>query len=193
MSKWNNFNDAEDQMSYELIPHKTIAKVRLLLKKGNHVTKEWPDGYATLSKSGTCVYLACEFLILGGEYENRKVWSNIGLHSDNSEKYGEIGRSMIKAILNSAHGLHSKDKSPEAERQRQISSFAELDNLTCVAEITINDKGDHPRNEIKTIITPDHARYSEFMNERSGKFTISYIEVSNKQSADELTSDELPF
>ncbi len=33
MSKWNNFNDAEDQMSYELIPHKTIAKVRLLLKK----------------------------------------------------------------------------------------------------------------------------------------------------------------
>lgn len=33
MSKWNNFNDAEDQMSYELIPHKTIAKVRLMLKQ----------------------------------------------------------------------------------------------------------------------------------------------------------------
>ena len=70
MNKWNNFNDAEDQMSYELIPHKTIAKVRLLLKKGNHVTKEWPDGWATKSKSGTCVYLACEFVILSGEYEN---------------------------------------------------------------------------------------------------------------------------
>ena len=193
MTKWNNFNDAEDQMSYELIPHKTIAKVRLLLKKGNHVTKEWPDGWATKSKSGTCVYLACEFVILGGEYENRKVWSNIGLHSDNSEKYGQIGRSMIKAILNSASSLYSKDKSPEAEKQRQIKSFADLDNLTCVAEITINDKGDSPRNEIKTIITPDHARYREFMNERSGKFPISYVEVSNKQSADELTSDELPF
>ena len=193
MTKWNNFNDAEDQMSYELIPHKTIAKVRLLLKKGNHVTKEWPDGYATLSKSGTSVYLACEFVILGGEYENRKVWSNIGLHSDNSEKYGQIGRSMIKAILNSANSLHSKDKSLEAERQRKIKSFADLDNLTCVAEITINDKGDNHRNEIKTIITPDHARYSEFMFEQSGKFPINYGVAGSQQKSNELTSDEVPF
>ena len=193
MSKWNNFNDAEDQMSYELIPHKTIAKVQLLLKKGNHVTKEWPDGYATLSKAGTSIYLACEFVILGGEYENRKVWSNIGLHSDNSPLYAEIGRSMIKAILNSAHNLHSKDKSPEAERQRQIKSFADLDNLICVAEITINDKGDKPKNEVKTIITPDHARYSEFMDERSGKFPINYGVAGNQQANNKFTSDEVPF
>jgi hypothetical protein len=193
MTKWNNFNDAEDQMSYELIPHKTIAKVRLLLKKGNHVTKEWPDGWATQSKSGTSIYLACEFVILGGEYENRKVWSNIGLHSDNSEKYGEIGRSMIKAILNSANGLHSKDKSPEAEKQRRINSFADLDNLQVVAEITVNDKGDQPRNEIKTIITPDHAKYSEYMSERSGKFPINYGVAGSQQQSSELTSDEVPF
>lgn len=193
MNKWNNFNDAEDQMSYDLIPHKTIAKVRLLLKKGNHITKEWPEGWATKSKSGSCVYLACEFVILSGEYENRKVWSNIGLHSDNSEKYGEIGRRMIKAILNSARGLHSKDKSPEAEKQRQIKSFADLDNLQVVAEITTNDKGDQPRNEIKTIITPDHARYSEFMDEKSGKFPINYGVAGSQQQSSELTSDEVPF
>ena len=194
MTKWNNFNDAEDQMSYELIPHKTIAKVRLLLKKGNHVTKEWPDGWATKSKSGTSIYLACEFVILGGEYENRKVWSNIGLHSDNSPLYAEIGRSMIKAILNSAHGLHSKDKSLEAEKQRQIKNFADLDNLQVVAEITINDKGDQPRNEIKTILTPDHARYSEFMDEKSGKFPINYKQASNKQTDNTFEEeDKLPW
>ena len=193
MTKWTNFNNAEDQMSYELIPHKTIAKVRLLLKKGNHTTKEWPDGYATLSKAGSSVYLACEFVILSSEYENRKIWSNIGLHSDNSEKYGEIGRSMIKAILNSARGLHAKDKSLEAEKQRQINSFADLDNLQVVAEITINDQGDTPRNEIKTIITPDHARYSEFMDESSSKLATSYGSATRKQSAGELISDEIPF
>jgi hypothetical protein len=193
MTKWTNFNNAEDQMSYELIPHKTIAKVRLLLKKGNHVTKEWSDGYATKSKSGTCLYLACEFVILSGEYENRKIWSNIGLHSDNSEKYSEIGRSMIKAILNSARGLHAKDKSLEAEKQRQIKSFADLNNLQVVAEITINDQGDKPRNEIKTIITPDHTRYSEFMDEKSGKFATTYESATRTQSAGELISDEIPF
>ena len=193
MTKWTNFNDARDQVSYELIPHKTIAKVRLLIKKGNHITDEFTDGYATLSKVGTSVYLACEFVVLSGQYENRKIWSNIGLHSDKSTLYAEIGRDTIRAILNSARGLHYKDKSPEAEKLRTIRSFADLDNLICVAEITINDKGDKPCNEIKTIITPDHARYSEFMDERSGKFPINYGVAGSQQQSSELTSDEVPF
>jgi hypothetical protein len=191
MTKWTNFNDAEDQMSYELIPHKTIAKVTMTIKKGNHVTQEWPDGYATLSKAGTSVYLACEFVVLSGQYENRKVWSNIGLHSDKSTLYAEIGRDTIRAILNSAHGLHSKDKSPEAEKLRTIRSFADLDNLICVAEITINAQGDKPRNEIKTIITPDHIEYIEFMKENSSKLPTGL--ANSKQSAGELISDEIPF
>ena len=191
MTKWTNFNDARDQVSYELIPHKTIAKVRLLLKKGNHVTQEFPDGYATLSKAGSSIYLACEFVILSGEYENRKIWNNIGLHSDKSTLYAEIGRDTIRAILNSARGLHSKDKSLEAEKQRQIKSFADLDNLQVVAEITISDKGDKPRNEIKTIITPDHIEYIEFMKENSSKLPTGL--ANSKQSAAELISDEIPF
>lgn len=192
MSKWTNFNDAEEQMSYELIPHKTIAKVRLLIKKGNHVTDEFTDGYATLSKAGTSIYLACEFVILSGEFEHRKIWSNIGLHSDNSPKYAEIGRSTIKAILDSAHSLHPADKSPEAEKQRTIKSFADIHGLVCLAEITINDKGDMPRNEIKTFISCANPIYNDYMNEQSGKHAINYG-VANKQSSEEFLGDELPF
>jgi len=193
MNKWTNFNDAEEQMSYELIPHKTIAKVRLLIKKGNHVTDEFTDSYATLSKAGTSIYLACEFVVLSGEFEHRKVWSNIGLHSDNSPKFAEIGRSMIKAILDSAHSLHPADKSPEAEKQRTIKSFADIHGLTCLAEITINDKGDMPpRNEIKTFITPANPIYNDYMNEQSGKHAINYG-VANKQSSEKFLGDELPF
>jgi hypothetical protein len=193
MSKCNNFNDAEEQMSYELIPHKTIAKVRLLIKKGNHVTEEFTDGWATLSKAGTSIYLACEFVVLSGQYEHRKVWGNIGLHSDNSPKFADIGRSMIKAILNSAHGLHPADKSPEAEKMRTIKSFADLHGLACLAEITINDKGDQPRNEIKTFITPAGSIYNDFMEEKSGKFAIDYNVGNNKQIEESFASDELPF
>jgi hypothetical protein len=194
MSKWTNFNDVEEQMSYELIPHKTIAKVRLLIKKGNHVTNEFTDGYATLSKAGTSIYLACEFVILSGEFEHRKVWSNIGLHSDNSPKYGEIGRSTIKAILDSAHSLHPADKSPEAEKQRTIKSFADIHGLACLAEITINDKGDMPpRNEIKTFITPANSIYNDYMDEKSGKHVINYQQIAKNQMVEEIISDELPF
>ena len=193
MSKWTNFNDAEEQMSYELIPHKTIAKVRLLIKKGNHVTDEFKDGYATLSKAGSSIYLACEFVILSGEFEHRKIWSNIGLHSDNSPKYAEIGRSTIKAILDSAHSLHPADKSPEAEKQRTIKSFADIHGLACLAEITINDKGDMPRNEIKTFITPANPIYNDYMEEKSGKHAINYKQTAKNQIVEEIISDELPF
>lgn len=196
MTKWTNFNDAEDQGNYSLMPHKTIAKVQLFLKKGNHVTEEFPDGYATLSKAGTSVYLACEFVILSGNHKDRKVWSNIGLHSDNSPKYADIGRSMIRAILESAYSIYPKDKSQEAERKREIKAFADLENLICVAEITINDKGDQPRNEIKTIITPDHAKYHEYMH--SSHIIHKSEHKSNKlnkgyDSSGMLDSDEVPF
>jgi hypothetical protein len=195
MSKWTNFNDAEDQTFYTLIPHRTIAKVVMLIKKGGYVTSEFLGGYATKSDSTGSVYLACEFVILNGEYENRKIWGYIGLHSDNSEKYGEIGRTMIKAILNSAYSIHPKDNSPDAVKQREIKNFADLDNLEFIAEITINDKGQNPKNEIKTIITPDHAKYIEYMDSRNSKVKvkINYNQPKTEKKNEKFVGDEVPF
>jgi len=34
MTTWQNFNDADTQSSYDLIPGKTLAKVRMTLKPG---------------------------------------------------------------------------------------------------------------------------------------------------------------
>ena len=189
--KWTNFNDAEDQMSYALIPHKTIAKVRILVKRGGYVTDEWPDGYATKSKSSDSVYLACEFIVIGGEYDNRKVWSNIGLYSAASDKYASIGRSTIKAILNSANNLHPEDKSPQAVEVRNIKDFGDLNDLEVVAEITIDDKGKTPKNEIKTIITPGHPKYEEYMQFKNGRYKIDYGVHARPEVV--LHNDEVPF
>ena len=191
--KWTNFNDADDQMSYELIPHKTIAKVAVNIKRGGYITEQWNDGYATKSNSSNSVYLACEFIVIGGEYDNRKVWSNIGLYSEASDKYATIGRSTIKAILESAKNLHPKDKSPQAEEMRNIKNFGDLNNLTIVAEIIINDKGQNPKNEIKTIITPAHPKYEEYMNVKNGKIKINYKDTVVNQKTAEVYDDELPF
>ena len=189
--KWTNFNDAEDQMSYTLIAHKTIAKVRILVKRGGYVTDEWPDGYATKSKSSDSVYLACEFVVIGGEYDNRKVWSNIGLYSAASDKYASIGRSTIKAILNSANNLHPEDKSPQAVEVRNIKDFGDLNELEVVAEITINDKGGSPKNEIKTIITSGHPKYEEYMQIKNGRYKIDYGVHARPEVV--LVDDEVPF
>ena len=34
MSNWNDFNDAEQQQSFDLIPRNTAAKLRLTIKPG---------------------------------------------------------------------------------------------------------------------------------------------------------------
>lgn len=195
MTKWTDFNDAEDQVSYELIPHKTIAKVTMIIKKGKYTTPDFPDGYATKSNSTNSVYLACEFVVLNGPYEHRKVWGYIGLHSDSSDKYAEIGRSTIKAILNSAYSIHPKDNTAAAVKQRAIKSFGDLENLEFVAEIIINDKGQNPRNEIKTIITPDHPKYTEYMDSRNSKIKakINYSPNKTEKKTEEFVSDEIPF
>ena len=191
-NQWKNFNDADDQMSYALIPDKTLAKVALKITKGGHVTEVFDDGYATKSKSSNSVYLACEFVVLGGKYDKRKIWSNIGLYSEHSTKYADIGRATIKAILNSAKNLSPQDKSEQAESNRIIKDFGDLDNLEFVAEISVDDKGTTPKNEIKVIITPDNPKYHEYMPATNGRYKI---ESATKKAAPEveLRDDEIPF
>ena len=36
MSAWNDFNDAEQQQSFDLIPKGTIARVRMTIKPGGY-------------------------------------------------------------------------------------------------------------------------------------------------------------
>jgi len=190
-NQWKNFNDADDQMSYAVIPDKTIAKVKMIVTRGGHVTEQWTDGYATKSKSSEAVYLACSFVVAEGKYANRLVWSNIGLYSEKSDKYADIGRATIKAILNSAKHLDPQDKSELAESNRVIKDFGDLNGLEFVAEISVNDKGQTPKNEIKVIITPDHAKYNEYMQVANGRHQLNTGKKADSEV--QLRDDEVPF
>lgn len=165
-----DFNTAQEQSSFDLIPQGTIAKVRMTIKPGGHndEDKGWTGGYATHSAQTSAVFLACEFVILEGDYAKRKVWSNIGLYSDkNNNRWGEMGRSFIRAMLNSAHGLSSKDQSEAAQAKRHICGIADLDGLEFVAKIDVgtNAQG-NPKNEINYAITADHDTYSKVMGKQ---------------------------
>jgi hypothetical protein len=60
MTVWHNFNDAENQASFELIPAKTLAKVRMTLKPGgcDNPHLGWIGGYATRSTETGAASLA---------------------------------------------------------------------------------------------------------------------------------------
>ena len=122
MTDWCDFNDAQQQPSFDLIPKGTLARVRMTLKPGgfDDPAQGWTGGYATQSFETGSVYLAAEFVVLEGEYARRKLWSNIGLHSPKGPTWGQMGRSLIRAILNSARNVHPQDMSPQAAAARRI-------------------------------------------------------------------------
>ena len=163
MSNWNDFNDARSTTS--VIPKGAIAKVRLSIRPGGYddPSQGWTGGYATRGSTGA-VYLNAEFTVLEGPYARRKIFSLIGLHSPKGPDWGNMGRALVRAILNSARGISDKDVSPQAQSARRIRGFADLDGIEFDAKIDVGtDTNGDPKNEIRTAVTPDHKEYTGVM------------------------------
>ncbi len=163
---WQDFNDAEQQQGFDLIPKGALVKVRMTIKPGGHddPTQGWTGGYATESFDTGSVYLACEFVVLEGPFAKRKMWSNIGLQSRKGPAWGQMGRSMIRGILNSARNVSPQDNSPQAATARRISGFADLDGIEFLARVDVEKdaKGEN-RNVVKLAVEPDHKDYAALM------------------------------
>ncbi len=163
MSLWNDSNDA--QSNANVIPKGTLAKVRLTIRPGgfDDPAQGWTGGYAKRGASGS-VYLDAEYTVLEGTYAKRKIWSMIGLYSPNGPNWANMGRSLVRGILNSSRGISDKDNSPEAQARRRINGFADLDGLEFVARIDVGtDTNGDEKNEIRSAVTPDHRDYAQIM------------------------------
>ena len=166
MSTWNDFNDAEQQQSFDLIPKGTVALVRMTIKPGGYddPSQGWTGGYATQSYESAAIYLACEFVVLDGPFAKRKLWSNIGLHSGKGPAWANMGRSFIRAALNSANGVRSTDNSPKAAAARRIEGLHALVGLQFVVRIDIEKDGrGEMRNIVRSVVEPDHPEYQAYI------------------------------
>ncbi len=192
---WNDFNDAEQQTSFDLIPKGALAKVRMTIKPGgfDDPARGWTDGYATESFDTGSIYLAAEFVVLEGEHAKRKLWSNIGLHSLKGDTWANMGRTFIRAVLNSAYGMLPSDQSPEAQNARRIASFAALDGIEFVARIDVekDSKGEN-RNVIKLAIEPDHKEYAALMGSAPKASTGGGSSGSPAQAAPAYAAPQRP-
>ena len=160
---WNDFNDAKSNIN--LIPKGTLAKVRLTIRPGgfDDPSQGWTGGYATRGSTGA-VYLNGEFTVLEGQYARRKIFTLIGLYSPKGPDWGNMGRSLVRGILNSARGISDKDMSPEAQAARRIGGFADLDGIEFLARIDVGtDANGDDKNEIRSAVTPDHKDYAAIM------------------------------
>lgn len=161
-----DFNNASEQTSYDLIPKGTILRVRMTIKPGGYddPSKGWTNGFATRNPSTGSVYLNCEFVVLEGPFARRKMWSLIGLHSPKGPEWAAMGRTFIKAILNSARGINPSDNSPSAQNARRINGFADLEGIEFLAKVDWEkDQNDQDKCVIKSAVTPDHKDYATLM------------------------------
>ena len=102
--------------------------------------------------------------MLEGPYAKRKLWSNIGLYSKKGPVWAQMGRSMIRAILNSARNVHPQDNSPAAANARRIAGFQDLDGIEFLARIDVEKDGKgEDRNVVKLAMEPDHKDYAALM------------------------------
>jgi hypothetical protein len=154
-----NFNDAEPQTEFGLIPANTIAKARLTIKHGN----DFSDPFLTRSKNGESTYLDCEWIIMEGEFVRRKIFDKIGIKG--SDQWINMGKARTRAILESAKNIDPKDMSEVAMAARKIDSFSELDGLEPIIKIGVeHDRSGiyQDKNKVASIITPDSQLYKTY-------------------------------
>lgn len=166
MSAWNDYSDADEQTSGDVIPKGTLAKVHLKIRPGGYddSSQGWTGGYATRSENTGAIYLDGEFTVIGGKYSKRKVWTLIGLHSPKGDKWAQMGRTMIRAILESSRGIRPDDASEAAMKERRISGFGDLDGREFVVKIGVDENpGYEPKNVIQAIIPATHKDYAALM------------------------------
>ena len=163
MGSWNDFNDAKQTSN--IIPKGTLAKVRMTIRPGGHddPSQGWTGGYATRGTTGSA-YLNIEYTVLEGPFAKRKVFGMIGLYSPKGPDWANMGRGLVRSMLNSARGISDKDNSPQAQAARRISGFGDLDGLEFVARIDVGtDSNGDDKNDIRAAVTPDHREYAALM------------------------------
>jgi len=197
MTLHTDFNTAESS-SYDLIPDGTIARATLDIQPGNYM-----GGFLSKNENTGSIGLKAEFTITSGEYKGRKVYQLIGVEGmkkdeAGNDKWGGMGRKLIRSLLESARGVSSKDDSDRAVAARKIASYSELKGLSCLVKIGIEEDktGQYKdKNKVVRAITIDSKDYKEFKDDAKQPIVgVGYLPAKggNGSMKDSL-DDEIPF
>ena len=150
-----DFNDAETQRNFDVIPDGTIATVRTTVRPGS----AGDGGWLRRSKDGGSEALDCEFVVLDGPFAKRKFWTLFtiaGTTSGHAEA-ANISAGKLRAILESARGIKPDDTSDAAKQARRIGSYGDLNGLSFIARIGVEppQNGYKAKNRLDHVVTPD--------------------------------------
>jgi hypothetical protein len=151
----HDFNDAEPQRSFDVIPDGTIATVRMTVRPGN----AGEGGWLRRSKDGESEALDCEFVVLDGPFARRKFWALFTLNgtTPGHAEAAKISSSKLRAILESARGIKPDAKSDAAREARRTNSYGDFNGLAFIVCIGVEppQNGYKAKNRLDRVITPN--------------------------------------
>ena len=154
-----DFNDADTQRNFDVIPDGTIATVRMKVRPGN----AGEGGWLRRSKDGLSEALDCEFVVLDGEFAKRKFWTLLTIKGETAghAEAARISGERIRAALESARGVRPDDNSDAAKAARRVASWGELDGLCFVCRIGVEPaaNGYKAKNRLDFVVTPDQTAW----------------------------------
>src|SRR5262249_18125825 len=106
-----------------------------------------------VAKNQRSPLLVLECTVIGGTYNGRKVWDYITVDLDESDRDDvppipsdkleglrtsvRMGRNRVRAIVDSANGLHPSDHSAATDAKRLLESYEALDGLRIYGQVDI--------------------------------------------------------
>ena len=152
-----DFNNADSQREFSLIPEDTVCPLRLTLRPGG----VGDGGWLKLTKAGDKQMLDCEIVVTDGPFAKRKFWTMMVV--EGSEDAANISRSTLRAILESSRNIKPDDASDAAKRARLVSGYGDFDGIEFVGKVGIEpgQNGYKDKNRLKAVVTPGMTGYAQ--------------------------------
>jgi hypothetical protein len=170
-----DMNDVQPQMTTDVIPDGTFAKITMIFKPGS-IDGAGPADARLLKPSnapGSDVQqIDAEFTVAEGLFARRKFWQFFTVIGGKTDEQGvsigwKITKSTFRSMIDSALGLDPQDMSEAAKAQRLLEGLSQMSGITFIGKIKV-EPSDNPRypdrNRLDRVVLPNEPEWQKVMN-----------------------------
>tara|TARA_R110000803_G_scaffold207884_1_gene276134 strand:+ start:39 stop:647 length:609 start_codon:yes stop_codon:yes gene_type:complete len=156
----NNITPDEGN-DFSLIPHGTIVRVIVTIKpqmSGVVIPDLSNQPIFRQSPHSSAKWVECEFTVIGGQFDRRKIWTNLFFDGDKKNASGvsvskEIGLRTLRGIIDSSKGLRADDMTPDSNAKRQIAGLEALEGMELCIKVGV-EKGTNGYDDKNKMLAP---------------------------------------
>ena len=170
-----DMNDVQPQVTTDIIPDGTFAKITMIFKPGT-IDGASPADARLLKPSNSpgsdVQQIDAEFTVAEGLYARRKFWQFFTVIGGKTDEQGvsigwKITKSSFRSMIDSALGLDPQDMSEAAKSKRLLEGLSQMSGITFIGKIRV-EPSDNPRypdrNRLDRVVLPNEPEWQKVMN-----------------------------